>query len=364
LTERAAAHRELALMPVRALWTLPLNNDLSAPPAFDDSHGFFPIDGDRIVAYMLTTGTQKWIVEGKPLFEPVAGHQLLFVVEAGTLTARRTPDGSIAWRLPLSDELATAPAWTNGWIVLATKNREVVALRDTDGHLAWRETIGSDAHARPTLTGDRVYIPTADGRIVALRQDTGERIWERTLGAAANEVLALNERVYVGSNDNNLYCLMTRDGIIDWKWPTGGDVIGLPAHDDHNVYFVSLDNVLRALDLRTGGQKWKIGLPFRPLQGPVRAGDAVIVSGRVPPVRAYAVADGKAAGDFGAGSELAAAPRLFIEDVTHLPSVIVVTRDIAKGAIVTTFTRSIEPALTPVGPLPNVVTIAAPKPGT
>ena len=38
----------LPVFPMRTLWTLPLNNLLTAPPAFDESHGFFPIEGDRL----------------------------------------------------------------------------------------------------------------------------------------------------------------------------------------------------------------------------------------------------------------------------------------------------------------------------
>ena len=43
----------LPLTPVETVWALALNNALTAPPAYDGTRGFFPIEGDRLVAYDL-----------------------------------------------------------------------------------------------------------------------------------------------------------------------------------------------------------------------------------------------------------------------------------------------------------------------
>jgi len=158
-----------------------------------------------------------------------------------------------------------------------------------------------------------------------------------------------------------LYCLLAADGQIDWRWRTGGDVIGVPAADAERVYFVSLDNVLRALDLKSGGQRWKTALPFRPSRGPVLAGDALIVSGLSTSARAYSARDGKPAGEIAPGAELAAAPHLVVQGANGQPMLIVVTRDIAKGATVTALARSFDPPLAPFAPLPNITAVPLPK---
>src|ERR1019366_8625511 len=41
----------LGLFPVHQLWTLALEVQPAAPPAFQGLHAFFPIEGGRIVAY-------------------------------------------------------------------------------------------------------------------------------------------------------------------------------------------------------------------------------------------------------------------------------------------------------------------------
>ena len=351
----------LSLFPVQTLWTLPLNNQLTAAPAFDGAYGFFPIEGGRIAAYDLATGTRKWIVNARPRVDPDAGGGLLFVVDEESISARQAATGAIEWELPFSSALAAPPVWDNGWLIVATVEREVLAFRAVDGHLIWRRNIGASAHARPALAADRVYVPTEDARVVALNVETGEPLWERRMGGAANDILARDERIYVGSNDNFFYCLLAANGEVDWRWRTGGDIVGAPAADDHRVYFVSLDNVLRAMDLKTGAQRWKTALPLRPSRGPVLAGDAVVVGGLSPTARAYDSKDGKAAGEITPGGELAAAPHLISGGEKGLLTLIVVTRDIAKGATVVALARSIDPAILPIAPLPNLTPVPVPK---
>jgi len=302
-----------------------------------------------------------WIADAHPRVEPDAGGRLLFVVDENAISAVDLGTGSAAWRLPLAEELAVPPIWDNGWLMVGTAARELLAFRAADGHLVWRRTLGANAHARPAFAADRVYVPTEDGRLVALRVDTGEPIWERRMGGAANDVLEVDDRIYVGSNDNFLYCLLAEHGTIDWRWRTGGDVIGMPAADTERVYFVSLDNVFRALDLKTGAQRWKTALPLRPSRGPVLAGDALIVSGLAPTARAYSARDGKPAGEIAPGGELAAPPHLVVQGANGQPMLIAVSRDIAKGATVTALARSFDPPIAPMSPLPNITAVPLPK---
>src|SRR5207253_9523901 len=186
--------------------------------------------------------------------------------------------------------------------------------------------------ALPALGAARVYIPARESRVVALRLDTGAPVWEHRLGGAPTDILASDERLYLGSTDNFFYCLNAADGEQAWRWRTGADPIGRPLADEQTVYFVSLDHVLRALNRNSGVQRWKAPLPLRPTGGPVKAAQTIIVTGLSPTVRAYNVKDGKPAGDFPAAGEIAAPPHVFNNGSMLLPMVIVLTRDIAKGA--------------------------------
>jgi len=244
----------------------------------------------------------------------------------------------------------------NGWLIAATIQGDIVALRASDGTPVWRQAVGSPAHAHQALAADRVYVPTEDGRVVALRVDTGAVLWDHRVGGAAGDIVALEDRLFVGSNDNYFYCLRTDTGERDWPWRTGADIVGLAVIDRHTVYFVSLDNILWAVNRSNGNQRWKRPLALRPTTGPLQVGHALVVVGFAPKLPAFNMRDGTPAGDVPLAGELAAPPHVIPapDDVGTL--LIVTTHDIIKGATVTALTRSFEPTITPVEPLPNPVT--------
>jgi outer membrane protein assembly factor BamB len=351
-----------SLFPLQTVWTLPLNSQLAFAPAFDESSAYFLLEGNRLVAYDLLPGRQRWIVSAQPRAAPTTGRGLVFLAEADGLSAIRSDTGTIVWRLPFADVLAAGPVWDNGWLAVATRAGAIQVFRGEDGTPLWSRDLGSPAHARPALAGDRVYVPTDDGRVVALQIESGEPLWERKLGGPADEILALDDRVYVGSKDNHFYCLFTKDGQVDWRWRTGGDVVGVPIVDERRVYFVSFDNMLRALDRYSGVQQWMRPLPLRPTTGPVRAGATIVVTGLAPPLRGYNLKDGTPAGEIQAGAEIGAPPHVIESHGLPAPYLLFVTRDIAKGAAATLVTRSFEPEIGPVSPLPNLITFETPKP--
>jgi len=356
-SEKKTISGPLSLIPARTVWTLALNNQITVPPVFDKERMYFAIDGDRMVAYTLNDGEQQWLVTAKPLVQPAVGDETIFSVESEAIVARRVTDGSTAWQHASADPPSAAPVWAHGWLVVSTSTNRVVVLRATDGEEIWTRDLGSTASAAPVVAADRVYVPTTDGRIVALQVESGEPIWERRLGDAAGDIVVVDNRLYVGSKDNFLYCIMTKDGRVDWRWRTGGDIVGLPAVDAHHIYVASRDNVLRSLDRITGAQQWMRPLPVRPVWGPVIVVDRVLVGGQSQTLHGFNTKDGQGAGTLDAGAQVAAAPHVVGDPaVSLLPVVMVVTRDLAKGAGARLVTRRIEPQGEPLGgPLPNVI---------
>jgi outer membrane protein assembly factor BamB len=358
---RAANDAPLGLFPLGPVWTLPLNNQITVPPAYAGTHGFFAIEGDRLAAYDLISGRQEWLTSLHPEFEPAVGDGLLFVVEPTQLTALRQTDGTIAWQIPAVDASAVAPVWDNGWLIVSTRSGAILAYGARDGHLVWRHELGSAARARPSLAADRVYVAGDDSRIVALRVDTGEPVWERLLGGPATALLALDDRVYASSTDNFFYSIDAVDGRVGWRWRTGADVVGVPVVDDRNVYFVSFDNVVRALLRRNGVQQWVRLLPFRPIRGPLMIARTIVVSGIAPVVRAFNAKDGTPAGSLTGAGDLASAP-YEVPNPTGLPQLLLVTHDLAKGATATLLRRHIEPDLSAFVPPPSAAVKLTPSP--
>ena len=157
---------------------------------------------------------------------------------------------------------------------MTTDAGPLVALRALDGEVLWQRNFGSPLNSPPAPAGERVYLALQDGRLIAAGLMTGEEIWNEKLPGAAVGIFALADRLYAGALDGRFYCLDTRKGSVEWKWETGNDGLGLPVVDERRVYFVALDNVLRAHDRRSGTMIWKTILPMRPSSGPLSGGDS------------------------------------------------------------------------------------------
>jgi outer membrane protein assembly factor BamB len=355
LISTAKVPEPVSLVPVRPVWTLALNSYLTEPPAYDQARAYFAIEGDRVVAYDVLSGNRLWLIESRPLLPLVAADDLVYIVEANAVTAQRAADGSVAWRAPLTDTFATRPGAGHGWLVGVTQKGSITAFRAADGHVMWQRETESPPHGPPAIVSGRVYLPTADGRVIARDLENGAPIWERKVGGLPNEILALGERVYAGSTDTFLYCLLAKDGRIDWRWRTGGDIVGAPVADARSVYFVSLDNVVRALNQVSGSQHWIKALPFRATSAPQLAGGTLVVSGQSPALKTFSAKDGAPGADIAAGEDVAAPPRVLQDPATGLPMLVVVTRNITKGDSVTLNVRSTEPPVIPMAPLPNPV---------
>jgi outer membrane protein assembly factor BamB len=364
-TRSADDKTPMQLFPLEPLWTLPLNSALTAAPAFDRTRGFFPLEGAVLAAYDLVGRRKLWTAEVQTAVEPVAGNGLVFVVAPESIVALRAEDGVVAWIAPFTEPLAVPPAINGDWLVTATTAADVEARRVRDGSVAWRQHLNAPAHARPEISGTRIYVPTADAHVIALNRDTGAVLWDVKLGKPGNEILGTDERLYLGSEDRNFYCLNATTGAEEWRWATGANVIGRPVADEQTVYFVALDNVLRGLNRSSGVQRWKSPLPLRPSTGPVKWSQTLVVVGTTPGLKAFNAKDGKSAGQASTSGELSAPPQLVDNPSWPFPTLVAVTSDIIGRATVTASTRTVEAELVPVAPLPNAViptAIPAPNP--
>lgn len=287
---------------------------------------------------------------------------MVFLEEADTIRALRQADGSVAWMAAAPGQL-TAPLNVAGDRLFVATRELLLCYRAADGLEEWRQPL-KGVHSVPAVKGDRLYVSLDDGRVAAIRSDDGRLLWDRKIGGLPNDILALEAQILVGSTDNFLYSLNAVSGEIAWRRRTGADVVHRPAADAHNVYFVSLDNVLRAVNRSHGVQQWMRPLPFRPAWPPVLAMDAVVVAGLTPPIRAYFLKDGAADDAFTppAGGEIAAPLYTLEAPGAFGPMIIVITRSVAGQTTVVAVSRSVEPpAASTLAPLPNLTSVAVPR---
>ena len=113
----------------------------------------------------------------------------------------------------------------------------------TSNNLLWSYTTGDWVRSSPAVAGDRVYVGSDDNKIYCLNADTGAFIWSYTTGCWVFSSPAVAEgRVYVGSCDNKVYCFNAENGALIWSYTTGGRVDSSPAVVNGRVYIGSNDS--------------------------------------------------------------------------------------------------------------------------
>mgnify|MGYP006156828443 CR=1 FL=1 len=312
--------------PLQEKWTVDLGYPPSAPPAFGEEYAYVPLENGTLVAIALTDGTVRWRMAGSTDFTPAVGNGTLVVAHGTILLGLNLIDGTHLWQIEMSARISGPPLLNGGWLIAVLDNGEIVALRASDGVELWRQQLYGELTVRPSIGGDELYVPVDDGRVISLELASGYVLWERRLSGSPEEVLALDD-LFVGTTDNYFYRLSQIDGRTIWRWRTGGDIVGRAAVDEERVFFVSLDNILRALDRDSGVQQWRRPLLGRPTSGPQLTLELTLVSGIAPTVMAFNTRLGLPAGILTSPAEFAAPVHILRAPSPLAPGLVLATGD-------------------------------------
>ena len=319
-----STHPPSALLPLETWWDGALPGAPAWAPVEAVGRLFAALRDGRVVAVNLADGEILWTVDQVVVSQPAVGEGLLFVAAEGQLLALDILNGDHVWSVPLPGSLSAPLVWNRHWLIATLEVGELLALRGDDGATVWRRSLGAAVEVPPSLAGDRLYVSVTDGRVTALRLLDGTTLWERQLDGAPQQVLPLDE-LFVGAADNNFYRLSRVDGAEQWRWSTGGDIVGAPAVDEDRVFFSSLDNVIWALDRGSGVQRWRQPLSARPTAGPSYVGDLLVFGGLSQETTFHDPSDGTLYGRVRVPTDLAFPP-MHLTDPRD-PTLVFVTGD-------------------------------------
>ena len=95
--------------------------------------------------------------------------------------------------------------------------------------LLWTFKTGGPVKSSSAIVQDRVFIGSDDGNVYALGLADGKKVWAfKTGGGVESSPLVLEGRVFVGSSDGFLYALEAATGKPAWKYETGDKILGAP----------------------------------------------------------------------------------------------------------------------------------------
>ena len=310
-----------------ARWVTAFETPAATTPGFDTDSAYVPLKGGQLVAVDLNRGTIRWTLDVATEFPPATGDGMVFTVTEQTIAARDGKTGEVRWRTALPGGAAAPLYFDTGWLVASTTSGDLAAFRASDGKLVWRRQLGSPLVSTPGPALDRLFLPLADNRLVAVTLADGETVWERTFPTAIRAMFALDEQLIVGTVSKDVFSLDVKRGHDRWNRRLGGDLAGLPTSDDKRIYFASRDNMLWAVDRKSGNLRWSAGLASRPAGGPLRIPIGVVMPLVSSQIVGFNPENGKPTVTAAAAGEIGVQPHVRPDARQTQPVLITVTRE-------------------------------------
>jgi len=187
--------------------------------------------------------------------------------------------------------------------------------------LLWQFKTGACVRSSPVIADGKVFVGSDDSNVYAIDLHRGTKLWACATGDAvqASPCVAAG-KVYVGSSDGSLYCLGI-DGAPKWKYKTEDRILGsanfLRVKDPKakggwsaRVVVGSYDNKLHCIDADRPVRLWTYETTNWINGAPATAGGRIVFGGCDAVVHVVSAADGKPLATIETGSFIAASAAL------------------------------------------------------
>ncbi len=188
------------------------------------------------------------VYDGKVYFG--SHDQLVYCLDART--------GRMRWKFKTNDEIVAAPAAHDGKLFVGSFDKHLYCLDADTGRLIWKfQTQGEIHNLSPLLIQDGVvYFANFDNHLYAIDEHSGRMLWRFSTGNYGNSSTPVIYKgsIYHVSRDGILFRL-TLDGKLVWKF-VKKDMLCIPEVRDDRIYVGCEDHNLYCVDL-LGNELWR-----------------------------------------------------------------------------------------------------------
>jgi outer membrane protein assembly factor BamB len=220
---------------------------------------YFGSDYGRVYAVNISTGMDVWnYTTGTEVWAtPLVTEDRVYIGSAdNNFYALNRINGTSVWVNQTGNDIHSSAKLYNGVVVFGSLDGNLYFLdADTGNEALPPFRTGGEIHGTPAIINDSAVFGSDDGKVYRVSLADGSEMWNFTgnpiePGEVKYSSAAISgNRVYIGSNNRNLYCLDLDTGNIVWDFATGDYVYASPAIHNGRVFVHSLDGFLYALPL-------------------------------------------------------------------------------------------------------------------
>lgn len=261
------AFHALDMTAGQTIWSISVGSPISSTPAVDEGVIIFGSQKPgKIYAVDEYTGIIRWtyeIPEGNPVYSsPTIKDRKVFICSSdGFLRVFNLFEGSSILERYVGGNITSSPA-VSGDTVFITGN-DVQAFDELDGARKWRFDPTWPVFSSPAIDEGIVYVGSGnDDTAFALDASTGSPLWEYKAGGWFSSpcVDSGKDLILLGCRDGRIYCLNKNTGLLRWMYITGSpNHLSAPIISaDGLVYVGSLNNNFFCLDEENGQKVWNL----------------------------------------------------------------------------------------------------------
>ncbi len=251
-------------------WVYPREDELEpivGAPVVDGDKVYFGGSDGKLYALDAATGDELWIFEepeGKIWGTPAVNGDTVYIGSFDKkLYAVNVADGTRKWDFATEGAIVATPLVYDGTVYFGSFDRHLYALNEADGSPRWENPYQSDNWfwSRPLADDGIIYAVSVEGKVHAVKAENGDKVAVFDLeGPVSSSPVLADGNVVVAVEAGQVYSLNVsprqkkqlvnlEDGIYAPLTTSGGV-----------VYIHSADDVLYAVDARSGTTLWSLEL--------------------------------------------------------------------------------------------------------
>jgi eukaryotic-like serine/threonine-protein kinase len=235
-------------------------------PAIDDNKIYIGSKDGNVYSINEADGKVNWKFKTTGIVRstPAVKEGMVYVGSTeGILYALRAQDGKETWQFKIAGNsmknedfgfdrraIISSPVIADNKILVGGRDGFLYAVNIQSGKEEWRvDHQVSWVISSVAVKDSFVVTGTSDGRFVqAVSLNTGKEIWRyRTRNIVWSSPLIVNNQVYIGSHESQLFCFDLHTGKRLNSFQTGGTIFTAPVLRDSFLYFGCDDGFLYAL---------------------------------------------------------------------------------------------------------------------